>query len=295
MLRLSLIACLLLTLVACTTAPTATVSPSAAPVPAATQATAPNKQATRVVALTSLSADILHRLDKSKLVGISGSRLLGKNPDLAQLPHVSEGRTPPNLEKIVALKPDLVIGAAGFHDQVLEKLKGLGIATLTTQVDSWRSLEDLTKTLATRINTNPEVLLKSYQAMRDFKATRTPTTLVLVSDQPIQAPNKTSWAGDFLSQLQAKNVVADLQTASPLKGYVTLSAEKILETNPEVLIVVNAEENTLEKYKAAPFWSQLRAVQTNQVYVFDYYGLVNPGSIGAIASASDQLKQVLAK
>jgi iron complex transport system substrate-binding protein len=35
----------------------------------------------RVVALTSLSADIVHRLDKTKLVGIPGSRLLRENAE----------------------------------------------------------------------------------------------------------------------------------------------------------------------------------------------------------------------
>ncbi|MFN5139673.1 MAG: ABC transporter substrate-binding protein, partial [Pseudanabaena sp.] len=70
----------------------------------------------KVVALTSLSADIIYRLDKTKLVGIPGSRLLRENAEISKITQISEGQTPPNLEKIIALKPDLVIGATGFHD-----------------------------------------------------------------------------------------------------------------------------------------------------------------------------------
>jgi iron complex transport system substrate-binding protein len=64
------------------------------------------------------------------------------------------------LEKIIALKPDLVVGASGFHDQTMQKLQQLGNKTLLTQVDSWTSLEELTTALAKSLNTNPEPLLK---------------------------------------------------------------------------------------------------------------------------------------
>ncbi|MEO1377392.1 MAG: ABC transporter substrate-binding protein, partial [Cyanobacteria bacterium J06635_10] len=102
------------------------------------------ENAKRVVALTSLSADIIHRLDATRLVGIPGSRLLRKDERFKELPTVSEGRTPPNIEKIVALKPDLVIGAVGFHDQTFKKLKDLGITTLASRTNSWDTLIKLT-------------------------------------------------------------------------------------------------------------------------------------------------------
>ncbi|OLP17002.1 iron ABC transporter substrate-binding protein [Leptolyngbya sp. 'hensonii'] len=272
------------------TAPSQSTPISSTPAPSVRPAKAPEVQ--RIVTLTSLSTDVIHRLDKTKLVGIPGSRLLRKNPDLAGIPQVSEGQTPPNLEKIVALKPDLVIGAAGFHEQVLEKLQALGIRTLLTQVENWRSLQDLTRTLAGEIQADPEPLLQSYQSCFATTARNKPSTLILVSYQPILAPNKTSWAGDLLAQFQANNLVADLQGNSPQRGYVTLSPEKILEANPEVLMLVDVGDGAVAKLKAAPFWRQLKAVSNDRVYVFDYYGLVNPGSIGAIQTACQQLQQV---
>jgi iron complex transport system substrate-binding protein len=116
--------------------------------------------------------------------------------------------------------------------------------------------------------------------------------LVLVSRQPILAPNKESWAGDIVSRFGAKNVAAELQGNSPIGGYVTLSAEKVLEANPDVLIVVNAEPTLLDSLKKEPFWQKLKATQNNQVYVFDYYGMVNPGSIAAIEKSAQELKKI---
>ena len=250
--------------------------------------------AERVVALTSLSADIIYQLDKTKLAGISGSRLLREDDRFREITKVSEGRTLPSLEKIVALKPDLVIGAQGFSDRTLGKLKELGIATLATKIDSWDALSEITKTLAQAIGAEPKSLLERYQTFLTDIPNQNPSTLVLVSRQPILAPNKNSWAGDLLTQFNAKNLAADLQGKSPVGGYVTLSAEKILQENPEVLLIVDsAKEGLAEQFKSEPFWNQLKATQNGQVYVFDYYGLVNPGSIDKIEETCTKLKQVL--
>jgi iron complex transport system substrate-binding protein len=88
------------------------------------------RRAERVVVLSSLAADILYQLDPSKLAGVPDSRLFNQQPGLQTIPTVSQGCTPPNLEKIVALKPDLVVGTVGFHDRTLADLQRLSIPTL---------------------------------------------------------------------------------------------------------------------------------------------------------------------
>ncbi|MEH2179746.1 ABC transporter substrate-binding protein [Nostoc sp.] len=258
----------------------------------------PKGSAKRVVALSSLSADIISRLDQTKLVGITGSRLFKNDSRFKDIPRVSEGQNPPNLEKVVALKPDLVIGAEGFSNIPIQKLQQLGISTLLTKVNSWESLEELTKTLAQSINADPQLLLNRYKTFLLDKSTQSPSILALVSRQPILAPNKNSWAGDLLAKFQAKNIAADLQGKNPIAGYVTLSPEKVLEANPEVIILVNppqgnSEVALLDSLKKEAFWQQLQATKNNRVYVFDYFGLVNPGSIDAIEKACQQLKQAL--
>lgn len=258
----------------------------------------PKGSAKRVVALSSLSADIISRLDKTKIVGMTGSKLFNNDSRFKDIPRVSEGQSPPNLEKVVTLKPDLVIGAEGFSNIPIQKLQQLGIPTLMTKVNNWESLEELTKTLAKSIDADPQPLLNRYKSFLPEKPTQGFSTLALVSRQPILAPNKNSWAGDLLAKFQAKNIAADLQGKSPIGGYVTLSAEKVLEANPEVIILVNppqgnSEAALLDSLKKEAFWQQLQATKNNRVYVFDYYGLVNPGSIDAIEKVCQQLKQVL--
>ena len=248
----------------------------------------------RVIALNSLSADLIQRLDETKLVGIPGSSLVNKNEQLKDLPQVTQGRMPPNLEKILTLKPDLVIGSTGFHDQAAKKLEELGIKTKLYDVDSWEDLTTITEELAQAINADPEPLLAKYQSLLSQKSKNSPSTLVLVSRQPILSPNKNSWSGDMLSQFNITNLVADLQGDSVMQGYISLSAEKILQSDPEIILVVETGNNTIDTFKSQPFWNQLKAVKNNQVYVFEYYGLVNPGSVDAIEKASLKLQKITA-
>jgi iron complex transport system substrate-binding protein len=258
----------------------------------------PKISAKRVVTLSSLTTDIISQLDKTKLVGISGSALFKTDPRFQDIPRVSEGQSPPNLEKIVALKPDLVIGAEGFSNQPIQRLQQLGIGTLLTQVNTWASLEDITKKVAQLIDANPQPLLEKYKSFLPERTSPNISTLVLVSSQPILAPNKNSWAGDLLDKFQVRNLAAELQGKSPISGYVTLSAEKVLEANPETIILINSPQSVskidvLNEFKKQGFWQKLEAAKNNRVYVFDYYGLVNPGSIDAIKKACEQLKQDL--
>ncbi|MBF2066095.1 MAG: ABC transporter substrate-binding protein [Calothrix sp. C42_A2020_038] len=268
------------------------------------QQQAPKESAKRVVALTPLSADIIYRLDPTKLIGIASSSVLNKDSRFQDIPSVAQGRTQPNLEKIVALKPDLVIGASGFSDQTLQRLDQLKINTYSTKIDSWKSLEELTITLAQKIGASPQSLLNKYQQLltqdnstsKNISKNNT-STLVMVSRQPILTPNKNSWAGDMLNQFQIKNIAAYLQGKSPIGGYVTLSPEKILEANPETIILVNtpqtsSEQEVIDGFRKEPFWQKLQATKNNRVYVFDYLGLVNPGSIDAIEKAAEKLQQL---
>lgn len=247
----------------------------------------------RVVALSSLSADIISRLDASKLVGRPGSRLLDRDGKFSQIPTVSQGQTQPSLEKIVALKPDLVVGVTGFHEQTAQKLQQMGIPTSLFRVNSRLDLEELTKSLAKAIAANPESLLQKYQTIFAKKPPESASTLVLVSTQPILSPNKESWTGSLLANFKIGNLADELQANSSMRGYVSLSPEKILQANPENLIVIDTGDRQLiEQLKSQAFWQQLPAVKNNRVFVFDYYGLINPGSINAIEQATTKLQQV---
>ena len=293
--KTGLILCLSLLLFSCSNSQLQANTPEASVTDADIAAeTATETVIDRVVALSSLTADITQQLAASKLVGIPGSEIFNEDDRFAKLPTVSSGRTPPNLEAIVALEPDLVIGAEGFHDAIIQRLDEIGIATQLVKVDSWESLTQVTEDLADRLSADAKPLLERYQACLAQAPIQGKSTLVLVSRQPILAPNKTSWAGDFLQEFNTPNLAGELQGESPIGGYVTLSAEKVLQEDPDTILIVDpGNEGILEQFQKDAFWKQLEASKSDRIYTVDYYGFVNPGSIGKIEEACDRLGKIV--
>ncbi|AFY45993.1 ABC-type Fe3+-hydroxamate transport system, periplasmic component [Nostoc sp. PCC 7524] len=257
------------------------------------QVQAPVLLANRVVALTPLGADLIYNLDKSKLLAVPVGRytdVIAKEK-FAKLPRIG-GRGNINLEKIVALKPDLVIGSETFQSQALNRLKELGINTVAHETRSWQDLKKLTEDLATRIGADPKPILSKYESFVSQIPDNGKSVLVLVSTQPTLSPNKNSWSGDLLEKFQYKNVTADLQANSRFQGYLTLSQEQILATNPEKIFIMESDNVNPEAFKKLPFWSQLQATQNNQVYIFHHDGLISPTSVRTVEEVTNQLREV---
>lgn len=254
----------------------------------------PTKLAKRVVALTPLAADLIYNLNKTTLVGIPNGRYTSKEPKFTDFPRVGE-RGNMNLEKIIALKPDLVIGSELFQSQALTRLRELGIDTISHQSNNWQELENLTITLATRIGSNPQPILNKYQSFLKNIPDNGKSVLVLVSRVPVLSPNKNSWAGDLLNKFNYKNITGDLQSNTRFQGYLTLSQEKILTANPDKIFLIESDDINPDELKKETFWNQLKATQNNQVYIFHHDGLISPTSIDTVEEVTTQLRNVAKK
>ena len=246
----------------------------------------------KVVALTSLTADLIHTISKDSLVGIPGSSILKKNKDLDSIPIVSSGRMPPDLEKILSLKPDLVIGAKGFHDRPLSKLNSLGISTLSTSISSLDDLDNLNKKLASKLNARTKSLEDILGSCYPKNKNKNKNLVVLVSSKPILSPNKDSWAGNLISSFKFNNLASEITNKTEFKGYVNLSPEWLLKSQPENILVIKTPGSDLSQYESINIWNKLEAVKNKKVYTFDYYGLINAGGIKAINKACQKLSSI---
>ena len=246
----------------------------------------------RVVALTSLTADLINTISKDSLVGIPGSSILKKNKDFYSIPIVSSGRMPPDLEKILSLKPDLVIGAKGFHDRSLSKLNNLGISTLSTSISNLDDLDNLYKNLASKLKTKTKSLEEILGSCYSKNKNKNKNLVVLVSSKPILSPNKDSWAGNLISSFKFNNLASEITNKTEFKGYVNLSPEWLIKSQPENILVIKTPGSDMSQYKSINIWNKLEAVKNNKIYTFDYYGLINAGGIKAINKACQKLSSI---
>jgi len=260
-----------------------------------------NISSKRVIALSSISADIVNYISPNNLVAIPGSSLLKDNNDFLNIPRISMGRTPPNLEKIISLNPDLVIGVKGFHSKTLKKLTDLNIKTISYDLRNWQDLESLIKSINFEINLNNDdkfqtFLTKNLYNCNNLESLATDkkrNLIVLASSKPILSPNSNSWAGEMLDMFNFNNLTKDLDSKSVFKGYVNLSPEWLLKNDPENIILIQTRDDQLRNFVNTEPFNNLTAVKTNNVYRFNYYGLINPGSLLSINKACKDLKKII--
>ena len=246
----------------------------------------------KIVALTSLTADLINTISKDSLVGIPGSSILKKNKEFDSIPIVSSGRMPPDLEKILSLKPDLVIGAKGFHDRSLSKLNSLGISTLSTSISNLDDLDNLNKKLASKLKTRTKSLKDILGSCYSKKKIKNKNLVVLVSSKPILSPNNDSWAGSLISSFKLNNLASEISNKTEFKGYVNLSPEWLLKSQPENILVIKTPGSDISQYESINIWNKLEAVKNNKIYIFDYYGLINAGGLNAINKACQKLSLI---
>ena len=251
-----------------------------------------NNKIARVVALTSLSADLVNYISNESLLGIPGSSLLKNNNDFSNKTIVSSGRMPPDLEKILSLKPDLVIGAKGFHDRTLSKLNSLKINTLSTSISSLDDLNILYKEIASKLNTRTKSLKDILGNCYLKNKNKNKNVVVLVSSKPILSPNNDSWAGNLISSFNLNNLASEITNKTEFKGYVNLSPEWLIKSQPENILVIKTPGSDLSQYSSMNIWNKLEAVKNNKIYTFDYYGLINAGGINAINKACKKLSSI---
>ena len=245
-----------------------------------------------IVSLTSLTSDIIFTLNPEELIGIPGSSLLRKNENFKNITTVSEGRMPPNIEKIISLKPKLVIGSEGFHDKTLNRLNELGIDVLNTKVNSLSDLSILIEDLSEITNSDSKVVFNKIRECLVNSSLKNKKVVVLVSTKPLLSPNNKSWAGSLLEKFNLKNLTADLEASGSMKGYLNLSPEWLIKEQPDNLILIKFGDEQYNQYGKLPFWNNLKAVKNNKINYFDYYGLINAGSLNSINKTCKKLESL---
>jgi len=178
----------------------------------------------------------------------------------------------PNVEKIVALKPDLVL-ATGFAGQraAAEKLSALGLHVVV--LDDTQGIEEIfanTKQIGDilEIPAKTEAL---FQRMRATVATTRRLTAALSSRPRVYMetgcdPLFTCGRGSFIHEMieiaGGQNIAGDIAQPFP-----RISSEFVINSDPEVIILPYMGRNFgKEALKQRKGWDKIAAIKTGRVY-----------------------------
>jgi len=198
----------------------------------------------------------------------------------------------PNLEKIVSLQPDLVIGTnVPFHNALKDALQKAGIPLYINSISSY---EDVLKTITfygELANTKDRAIEKRRKIETEYaavinqvKGKKIPKSLIVFgSPDSYSMATKKSFSGDLVNRLGGGNI-ADLNNNFG-DSYVPLSMEYITQKDPEVIFIItmgNSQkvmENFKTNMKENPIWNDVSAVKNDRIYQLpaDLF-TVNPGT-----------------
>ena len=116
--------------------------------------------------------------------------------------------------------------------------------------------------------------------------------VVLASTKPILSPNSKSWAGNLLQRFGLNSLTKDLDSKSEFRGYVNLSPEWLVKKDPDNLIIIQTRPGQYDDFEKSNPFSNMKAVKSDKVYRFNYYGLVNAGSLDSINGACLKLRKI---
>ncbi len=198
-----------------------------------------------------------------------------------------------NLEKIVSLKPDLVLATSLTDLRAIEKMKLLGINVIV-----FPTAKDFTELcgqvlqlgrLVGREKDAQELVSETKEkvaAIISKKGDRPPRTVfVQIGTKPLFAASKDSFINSVVEFAGGTNIVSGSRSG-------IYSREKVIKEDPDVIIIATmglvgrSEKRAWEEYKT------LKAVKESSIYIVDPYKFCGP-TPGNFVSALEETVRML--
>lgn len=185
----------------------------------------------------------------------------------------------PNIEKIVALKPDLIIGIKYSTEAIYNQLSQIAptVADDWEGYPSWREHFNFVAEVLGKTEAAKQVWANYYQRIASLKSDLgdrvqdLEISFVHICCGTIDIDLKNSFNGSILADVGVRRPPAQ---AVPIAGGITsLSEERLMDIDGDILFVATdgAESaRKLAELKQNPLWKKLKAVQQNRVYPVNY-------------------------
>ncbi|AMG02755.1 vitamin B12 ABC transporter substrate-binding protein BtuF [Vibrio mimicus] len=247
--------------------------------------------AERIISLAPHATEIAYAAGLGdKLVAVS--EYSDYPPQALKLERVANHQTI-NIEKILTLKPDLIIAwPAGNPPRELAKLRQLGFTIYDSQTKTLDEIANNIEALS-QYSTNPEIGQKAandfrqrLQGLREQYAGNQPIRFFYqLSEKPIITLAQGYWPSEVFNLCGGQNIFAD--SAAP---YPQVSIEQVLVKQPDVIFTsphAMANGHMWQTWK-----TQLKAVENEQVWALnsDWLNRPTPRTLDAVEQVCQYLK-----
>jgi iron complex transport system substrate-binding protein len=234
----------------------------------------------RIISLAPSSTEILFEIG-------AGDRLIGVTdycnyPKEALTKEKVGGFSNPNIEKIISLKPDLIVLYKSFPKEVFNQLEKSLPNTSFIVLDP-KTYEDVMKNIillgkavgkeneARKVYNNMlNGWLEIQKKVTSIK--KSPKVLFLIWNDPFISVSPSTFLGDLLKKLKAKNIVENNEPEYPV-----LSLEYIISKNPDIIIIGEMSGISKDFIINHPILKNTNAVKNNKVFTVNDDLVFRPG------------------
>ena len=178
----------------------------------------------------------------------------------------------PNVEKLLALKPDLVIAAGLEREEVAEVLRRSGIRVLDVQIRNFEELFNAIRQIGDAVDRGRQAEgivarmraeLEAVTAANGAAPRRQrPKVFVEIGDHPLMTAGGTSFLDDLIVRAGGVNVAHEI-----FQAYTSINPEKVVEWNPDIIIVARMDRpgDAAVQLSRRIGWADIPAVKNKRV------------------------------
>lgn len=199
----------------------------------------------------------------------------------------------PNLEAILALKPDLILSSKLRHEAVYNQLSEIAPTVFTETVGvAWK---DNLQVYAEALGKQEALALRleEYEAKLETVRNAADTTQELSVIRFVPGENRVMQKGNFVGTVLEDVGFARPESQRSGEFMITVSQEEVNLMDGDVIFMSvfgDAEDTALNAFASSPLWQSLSAVQAGEVYrVSDDHWFLGIGLIGAERVLDDLL------
>lgn len=235
----------------------------------------------RIVCLTEETTEILYLLGAGeRVVGISGYTV--RPPEARSKPKVSS-YLDANFEKILGLKPDLVLAFSDLQADLARELIARGAPVMTF---NQRSLEEIYQTiriLGGMIGCETEGralaarLAEGVERVREKGESLLRRPRVFFEEWPDPLISGIRWVSELVEAAGGEDIFPELRERGDGKGRIVAS-EEVIRRAPEVIIGSWCGRKVrLDRIRSRPGWDAVPAVRRDKIFEIKSALILQPG------------------
>jgi iron complex transport system substrate-binding protein len=230
------------------------------------------KPPVRIVSLAPNITEILYALDIGhRVVGVT---IYSDHPDEAKQKPKVGSYVNLNIEKIVSLKPDLIIGTYGGNPKAtVLRLEQLGFPVYITRTETAAEMLTMIENIGRITYTSQKAGLLANMLRERIDAVTNkvrnaphPLVFLEINAKPLITTGGGSFQHEVITLAGGRNLAAN----SPAR-YPQYSIEDVVKKGPDVILISTMDRSGLFEQQKAQWmrWENIPAVKNNRIYFID--------------------------